>query len=726
VNGLLAGDPYLAALVPTLTNDGNTLAQATTAAAVQAAVTTLGNDLDTVGTTLSDEAASGFTLGFVGTSSQTAQPQVAATFQLSLQNTGSQTTTYDLSLAGLPSGVTGSLSQPSITLGPGQVTPGTSGVPDLTVTLTSTSNTSLAPFSFTVAATAEGAPEITQSITGSLSARSALVQVTSVTSNPPFTNPGGQVDVQAQILNAVNKEQQAEVSYTVTDASGTVVYISTPVTTTLNVLTTLSTVDLGNLNTTGFALGDDTITVTVSDSSGNPIAGGTATGTLLIGTPVSAILTTTPASLPAGSGTVTATLQVNSQSTFAGPLALDGQAAIAGGASVAVDGTLAYVGASSDIDAVDISNPTKPTILSTFGSGDFPAGSNVTLQVYNGELVVLAGRNSATSSLLVYSLANPMSPSLLGQTPLTFGSGNDSYLGISSIANNQVYTGAIWYRFGGSNAIFARFGESLDVDISNPAAPKVVAAIYNDPPVPSTGYPDGTSNIWQSAAVNNDELLVGSTTATGSTMSGSGVEGIVMVVDTSNPGSPSVVEKLPIPGMAVVTGIAVNGNEAFVIGSAENLTNGVSGLGGNVVVATLDLTNPQSPTVASTQTLSVASIGIGSLTSLGNNLYVTSSVAGPKNGPQILLFNAADPGNVAVTQLTVPASIGLGGFAASSNLLFTADGSNLLVYNLGQAAETPVTAEATIPTGSGVSVIPGSFSIAPINTVDGPSSETLE
>ena len=43
----------------------------------------------------------------------------------------------------------------------------------------------------------------------------------------------------------------------------------TPVATTLNVLTTLSTVDLGNLDTTGFALGDDTITVTVSDASGN-------------------------------------------------------------------------------------------------------------------------------------------------------------------------------------------------------------------------------------------------------------------------------------------------------------------------------------------------------------------------------------------------------------------------------------------------------------------------
>ncbi len=226
--------------------------------------------------------------------------------------------------------------------------------------------------------------------------------------------------------------------------------------------------------------------------------------------------------------------------------------------------------------------------------------------------------------------------------------------------------------------------------------------------------------------MNNDVLLVGSTTATGATANGSGVEGIVMVVNTSNPGSPSVLEKLPIPGMAVVTGIAVNGNEALLIGSTENFTSGVSGLGGNVVVATLDLTNPESPTVTSTQILNVASIGIGSLTSLGNNLYVTSGAAGPNDGPQILLLNAADPSNVVVTQLTVPASISPAGFAVSNNLLLAADGSNLLLYNLGQAAETPVTTQVTIPTGGGVSVVPGSFSIAPTNTVIVPNSETLE
>ena len=157
VSGLLGGDPFLAPLVPTLATDRTALAQAATATDVQSAVTSLGNDLQSLGTTLSDEAADNFTLSLV-TNSQIAQPQVLTTFQLVLQNTGTQTTTYDLSVSGLPSGVTAAFSQSKITLAPGQVTPGGSGVPDVTVALTSTSSAQLPVFSFQVTATAEEAP----------------------------------------------------------------------------------------------------------------------------------------------------------------------------------------------------------------------------------------------------------------------------------------------------------------------------------------------------------------------------------------------------------------------------------------------------------------------------------------------------------------------------------------------------------------------------------------
>ena len=385
--GLIAPDPFLSPLIPALDADGAALARANTAATVQAATTQLGNDLTSVATILADEAAHSFTLAFVS-NSQTAQPQVATDYQVVLQNTGSQATTYDLSLSGLPSGVTGSITPLTITLQPGQVTPGSQGVPAITVSLTSTSAVALDPFSFTVTAAAQGASEIKQSILGQFTARPAFVQVTSITTNPPFANPGTAVDVTAQILNAVNQQQQAEVSYVVTGPNGKTVFSSQPVTAALNVLTTLTPVDLGHLATTGFALGEYTITVTIADGSGKPIPGATGQGSLLIGTPVTATLTSTPATLPAGNGTVTEDLQLNSQLSYSPPLTLTSTTAIAGAQSVAIDGTLAYVGIAGGIDIVDISDPAKPKVLSTFGTGDMPSGAGVYLQVDNNELVV--------------------------------------------------------------------------------------------------------------------------------------------------------------------------------------------------------------------------------------------------------------------------------------------------------------------------------------------------
>ena len=405
-------------------------------------------------------------------------------------------------------------------------------------------------------------------------------------------------------------------------------FTSHPVATTLNVLTTLSTVDLGNLDTTGFALGDDTITVTVADASGNPIPGATGTGSLLIGTPVSATLSTSPTSLPAGSGTVTATLQIASQTSYTAPLGLLGETSVADSSGVAVDGNDAYVGTSGGIDVVNISNPSSPSVVSTFGSSDFPGAASSPCRSTTASSSPWRQASGGTGPvLLIYSLATPSAPTLLGSTSLAFQGGTDSHLAGFSISNNQVYTSATWYQYYLTGyQIFAQYGETLDIDISNPAHPTVSSVIYNDPPVSSTGYPDGTSNIWQTAAVNDDVLLVGTTTATGGTVSG--VQGQILVVDTSNPASPSILEKLAIPGMAAITGISVQGNQAFVIGTSDYWASAISGLTGNVVVAMLDLSNPESPTVISTQTLDVASIGMSYVQYLGNNLYVTDSVAG--------------------------------------------------------------------------------------------------
>ena len=162
----------------------------------------------------------------------------------------------------------------------------------------------------------------------------------------------------------------------------------------------------------------------------------------------------------------------------------------------------------------------------------------------------------------------------------------------------------------------------------------------------------------------------------------------------------------------------MQGNQAFVLGSSQNWGTGISGLAGNAVVATLDLTNPLAPTIVSTQVLGVASVGIEYLRSLGNGLYITTydlNAHNQTNSPSFLLLDASNPQNVVPTVVDLPAAVITDNYIASGNLLFTVDGSNLLIYNIGQAQDIPVTAQVTIP-AHGVSLVPGSFNVAPTTT----------
>jgi uncharacterized membrane protein len=313
VIGLLGADPFLSAVIPALRADATNLAQATTSSAVEAAASTLGGDLDTVGTTLSDETAHGFKLSLLSNTA-VALPDSPAYYALLLQNTGNQATTYDLSVSGLPSSASAAFLQDgqqieSVTLQPGQAT---NGGPDaITLELTESSGT-LLPTGFTLTVAAEGSADIVQSVSGTLTVRSSFIAVTAVDTNPPAASAGTPVDVTAEVLNVVNRQQQAEAYFTVTAPGGNVVFTSMPVSLILTVQSSFTTADLGQFDTGGLADGGYTINVSVTDGSGNNIPGGTGQGVVLIGTPGTATLSVSPSKLPAGNGIVTNTLSVSS------------------------------------------------------------------------------------------------------------------------------------------------------------------------------------------------------------------------------------------------------------------------------------------------------------------------------------------------------------------------------------------------------------------------------
>ncbi|QEH35411.1 Ubp3 associated protein Bre5 [Aquisphaera giovannonii] len=717
IRTLASADAYLAPSLATLSADRDALAAATTPQAVKAAVTAIGRDVGAFAKTLDDEASYRFTLGFV-TNTQTALPQAPVSFQVVLQNTGSKAATYDLSVAGLPSGVTASFSQASITLAPGQVTPG-NGQPTVYVTLTSTSATELDPFTFRVVATVEGAAEISQSATGSLTARQESVAVVSVDPATPFVEPGAKVEVAARVLNAVNQARDAKAYYVVKDSGGGVLFTSSPVTFTLSVLTTLTTVDLRTLDTTGYAKGNLTIAVAVTDLAGNPIAGATGAGTLLIGSPVSVTTTADPATLPAGDGTTTVTLNVTATPDAFSPLHIVGQTPIGGEVqNVVTYGHDAYVATSGGFAIVDVSDPAHPALVSTFTDG-IPAGTKLGLDLKGSELIVRASpdNNGPTVKLLIYSLADPAHPALLGQTDIP----NLSFQGGPTVVGDTTYLNSGWYRYYiFSGQIFAQFGELTPVDISDPTHPVVGTTLYDSPPDPSTGFPyDGTTNMWQQAAVGDHLLYIGSTTETGGDVDGTGK---LLIADATNPNAPTIAGSLLVPGMAQVTGVYVDGNRAVIIGPSKSWGGGVVGLTGKVVVATLDISDPMSPSIIATKTLDRDARNIMYLFPVGGGLIGTETLGAVTDTPNMLILDPTDPADVGVREVSVPSEV-LGAYL-SGGLLYTSSTSGLIIYALGSATPVPVTASVQVPKGTGVGVVPGSFSVAPTQVIPGADYDT--
>ena len=238
-----------------------------------------------------------------------------------------------------------------------------------------------------------------------------MVAVVAVTPEPAFADPGDEVQLSARLLNAVNRDRDLLVSCTVEDFAGTIMFESPPVQTRLTVLSSLDTVDLGNLDTTGYPRGTYEIIVAVTELDGTPIAGGTGTGSLLMGSPVTAAVSVDPALVPPGDSTVEVSLDLASLVTYGTgaiqPIGLVDTRAQA--KSLALNGNYAYVGGTEDISVVDISDPANPVITATFGED--VAHDYMACRLVGNHLAVA----SEWTRLYVYHLDDPALPVRMGE-----------------------------------------------------------------------------------------------------------------------------------------------------------------------------------------------------------------------------------------------------------------------------------------------------------------------
>jgi uncharacterized membrane protein len=735
---LVTNDPFLGTYTASLTAAQTSLSAATTVAESQTAIANLGTALDSFAQAITDYALHGFTLS-LASNQALALPGAATLFTVQLENTGTETTTYDFSVSGLPAGVTAQFSQPSITLAPGQSIP--QGTTTVTLSLTQ-SGTSLVGGGFTVTATAEGAPETTLSTQGQLTLLGESLAVPVVTVTPPFSQPGGRVDVTAKIQSVVNEPHTLTASFTVTDPSGNVIYTdANPISVPLTNTTGLTTVDLGNIDTTGFVDGIDTVTVTVTDTSppgtvGTALATATGQTTLIIGLPVSASITTNPGLLPAniaeGALNVTTTLSVDAETPFPDPLTLDGQVPTTPtGTDVALypsaGKTYAYVSGTNGIDIVDVTNPASPVDEGAFGTGDIVKGG-VTL----GRIATLGGTdylivgtsatlNANEFTLLIYSLADPLAPAKVSGTEFDYEFMNELLIDGTTLI---VPTAGLFFFAGGLDGVY---GTVLSIDISDPAAPTLKDVLYNNPGGPEAG---DTQQIGGVVAQSGLAYITSSTETSGSLPSG---VGRVLVVDDSNPADLSVTKEVDIPGTEQGLGIAIQGTQALVVSSTAGPTGNLSNYSqasGNLVLSLLDISNPASPQLIGTSLITADAFGTTasntggaiSVLPLGNGLYAVSGVV--DNGTSVLLLvDPTDPNNITVSATPLP--VGGNEMAVSGNILYATSSQGLTTYQIGSVEHTSYTASVEVPTDANTSIVSGSFNIPPTSITTGANFDTL-
>jgi large repetitive protein len=640
--------------------------------------------------------------------SAVAFPENPTSFDLFLHNTGTQSTTYNLNLSGIPEDVTAVLNRTTVTLAPGEMIPHEGG-PNVVVTLTQPAN-EIASFAFAIVGVVEGDGNIARSATGAFNARKELIKVVSVKADPAITDPGEQVTISTRLLNAVNQAQQVLVSYTVKDPSGEEVIVSSPRYVKLSVLSSLDSIDLEILNTEGFEKGNYSIEVSVQELNGELIPGATSHGNLVIGSSLVASIAVTPEILAPGDWTVNNLLKINTLFDFPEPEAnliglVDTEATAY---QIALKGRYAYVGGTNNITIVDIENSENPTIIKTFGPSDFVYD----LEIIDDHLVVLHGDYCNIS---IFSLENPTSPSLVGQT-----SGGYRWPHYMFLKDKFAFVsnGGLWYKTF-SRKVITAWGDVLSFDLSDFTSPKLVDVLFNNNGPPQGGI----FSIGKGAVVDDHIALVPSTTVTGSnTQNGMGR---VLVVDMSDPANLLPINELTIPGTVQLTGIAVNGKLALVVGSTGGMRspgNPNFGLTGKLTLTTLDITNPENPEIISTLTTESASSMRAFPTALENGYFALTRGLINKNSV-LLIVDANDPPNLLLSNSSVPSTVL--DVQVSGNLLYTAGVTGLAIYDIGSIVGTRVTSQVQIPKDTGVTPKPDSFNIKPTHIVSGSDFDTL-
>ncbi len=108
---------------------------------------------------------------------------------------------------------------------------------------------------------------------------------------------------------------------------------------------------------------------------------------------------------------------------------------------------------------------------------------------------------------------------------------------------------------------------------------------------------------------------------------------------------------------------------------------------------------------------------------LGNQRFAFASRGTATDTPQLFIVDASDPNNVRIVEQR-DVSSPISGLKTDGTLLCVTAADGLTIYALGGNGNIPLTAEVRIPDQAGVTVVPGSFNVAPSEVIDGAGFDT--
>lgn len=340
-----------------------------------------------------------------------------------------------------------------------------------------------------------------------------------------------------------------------------------------------------------------------------------------------------------GSGTYTPLLTLAGSATFTNYSA--------GALSIELYNNVAYVCGSNHIVMVNVSDPTNPTVIGTFGDKTFN-GNGVRCVInqqvspaYLVEIINVPSSGTDTEAFAIYGLGNPQAPNLVSVATTSYGSMVDL-----SFAGNYAFATTSYTTFyTGSKAVIAQNGDLLAFDFTNPAQP-VFLGILQPSGVPGSGNQHLKP---YAAVVGQYYVYVSSSTATGSATNGTGV---LNVISVATPSTPMAINQVPVYKASILMGFDVSGNLLLVAGNTagqRNPGNPDFDFLGNLTLTAMDITNPQAPNPIATFTSNLQVNGTYNVFGFGNGIFaiVNNPPSTDTYGPSsLMLVDVRSPSNI--------------------------------------------------------------------------------